>query len=229
MRITAASRFVFLLLGDQTFGGQDQAGDRRRVLQRGAHDLGRIDDALRDEVAVLAGRRVVAVAFAKRFDRVHDDAALLPGIFGDLAERLFDRAPHDVEADQLVAMSGSDRRARDLRIEQRDAAAGNDSLFHGRAGRVHGVLDARLLLFQFGLGRGADLDDGNAAGQFRQPLLQLLVVVVALGLLDLLLDQRDAAVDGGLVAVAVDDGGLVLGDHDALGAAELLDVDGSRA
>jgi hypothetical protein len=40
-------------LGDQGLGGEQQARDRRRVLQRGAHDLGRVDDAGRDQVLVL--------------------------------------------------------------------------------------------------------------------------------------------------------------------------------
>ena len=40
------------LLGDQGLGGQQQPGDRRRVLQRRAHDLGRVDDAGLDQVLV---------------------------------------------------------------------------------------------------------------------------------------------------------------------------------
>ena len=38
-----------------------------------------------------------------------------------------------------------------------------------------------LALLHLGLGRGADLDLGDAAGQLRQPLLQLLAVVLAVG------------------------------------------------
>ena len=63
-------------------------------------------------------------------------------------------------------------------VDQRHAAAGDDALLDRRAGRAQGVLDAVLLLLQLGLGRGADLDDGHAAGQLGQPLLQLLAVVV---------------------------------------------------
>jgi hypothetical protein len=52
-----------------------------------------------------------------------------------------------------------------------------------------------LLLLQLHLGGGADLDDGHAAGQLGQALLQLLAVPVAVGVVDLGLDLVDAADD----------------------------------
>jgi DNA primase len=42
-----------------------------------------------------------------------------------------------------------------------------------------------LLLLHLGLGRGADLDDRDAAGQLREALLELLAVEVGVGVLDL--------------------------------------------
>ena len=77
---------------------------------------------------------------------------------------------------------------RRLRAEQRDAAAGHDALFDRRARRVQRVLDARLLLLHLGLGRRADLDHRDAAGELREALLELLAVVVGGGLLDLRAD-----------------------------------------
>ena len=65
------------------------------------------------------------------------------------------------------------------RAQQRHTAAGDDAFLDRRAGRVQRVLDAGLLLLHLDLGRGADLDHRHAAGQLRQPLLQLLLVVVA--------------------------------------------------
>ena len=61
------------------------------------------------------------------------------------------------------------------------AAAGDDALLDSRAGRVQSVLNAQLLLLHLGLGGSADLDDRHAAGELRQTLLQLLLVVVAGG------------------------------------------------
>ena len=82
----------------------------------------------------------------------------------------------------------------------------------------HGVLDAVLLLLELDLGGGADLEDGDAAGQLGEALLELLAVVVGVGVLDLGLDLVDPALDVVLVAATLDDGGLVLGDDDPLGA-----------
>ena len=73
-----------------------------------------------------------------------------------------------------------------LGVQQRDAAARDDALLERRAGRLQGVLDAVLLLLHLGLGGGADLDHRDAAGELRQPLLELLAVEVGVGVLDLL-------------------------------------------
>ena len=77
------------------------------------------------------------------------------------------------------------RRDRGPRPEQGDAAAGDDALLDGRPGRRQGVLDAVLLLLELDLGGRADLDDGDAAGQLGQALLELLAVPVGVGVLDL--------------------------------------------
>ena len=82
-----------------------------------------------------------------------------------------------------------------MRLEQGHAAAGDEALLDGRAGRRERVLDAVLLLLELDLGRGADLDDGDATGQLRQPLLELLLVVVRGRVLDLGLDLAHPALD----------------------------------
>ncbi len=82
-----------------------------------------------------------------------------------------------------------------------------------------------LLLLQLHLGGGADLDHRHAAGQLRQPLLELLAVVVGVGVVDLGLDLVDPTGHVGMVAGALDDGGLVLGDHDLAGLAEHVERD----
>src|SRR5207237_9844588 len=66
----------------------------------------------------------------------------------------------------------------------------------------------------------ADADHGNAAGELRQPLLQLLLVVVGRGLLDLRLDLGDARFDVGLLAGTVHDRGVLFLDHHFFGAPE---------
>src|SRR5205807_7333026 len=70
-------RSFFLLrnLRDQCFGGEQQARDRRCVLQRAARDLGWIDDSGLHQVGVFAGGNVVTfVAFAL-FDFLDNERA----------------------------------------------------------------------------------------------------------------------------------------------------------
>ena len=102
--------------------------------------------------------------------------------------------------------------------QKRHAAARQDAFLDGRAGRMHGVIDPILALLHLDLARPADPDDRDAAGELGQPLLQLLAIVVGGGLLDLGLDLADAAFDVGLLAGAVDDGGVLLLDGQLLGA-----------
>src|SRR5690606_25335656 len=91
---------------------------------------------------------------------------------------------------------------------------------------AHGILDAVLALLELDLGRGAGLDNGHAAGQLREALLELLAVVVRVGVLDLGADLGDAARDAVRLAGALDDGGLVLGHDDLARLAELLQARG---
>src|SRR5690606_4222642 len=85
--------------------------------------------------------------------------------------------------------------------------------------------DAILALLHLDLGRTADLDHRNAAGELRQTLLQLLAVVVGSRLLDLRLDLLHAGVDVRLLAGTVDDRRVVLVDRHLLGAAEHVQRD----
>ena len=54
------------MLGDRRLGGDDQTRDRRGVLEGRTDDLGRIDNAELDQVAVLAGLRIVARSGEKK-------------------------------------------------------------------------------------------------------------------------------------------------------------------
>src|SRR5438270_3241394 len=104
------------------------------------------------------------------------------------------------------------------------AATRDDSLFYGRARRVHRVFHAGFLFLPFGFGCGADFDHGYATDQLRQPLLQLLAVVIAGSLLDLAADFFYAAFDLGVLALTFDHRGVVLVDGDLLGLAEIADL-----
>src|SRR5207302_7161288 len=93
------------------------------------------------------------------------------------------------------------------------------------AGRVHRVVDAILALLHLDFGRAADPDHRDATGELRQPLLQLLPVIVRGGLLDLLPDLGATALDVGLLAATIDDRRVLLLDADLLGLAEHVERD----
>ena len=113
---------------------------------------------------------------------VGDDAAVDAAVVGDLPQRGVEHAGDDVDADLLVALGASSGRLDGLLAPQQgDAAAGQDAFLDRRPRGVQRVLDAGLLLLHLGFAVGADRDDRHAAGELRQPLLQLLAVVVAGG------------------------------------------------
>ena len=90
---------------------------------------------------------------------------------------------------------------------------------------MQGVFDAALLLLHLGLGRRADADDRHAAGQLGEPFAELLLVVLALGLVHLRANLLDALLNLLLLAAAVDDRAAFLLDADRLGPAELVERD----
>src|SRR5664279_2178874 len=219
---TATSASVLLRqFGHHGFGGDQQSRDRRRALDRRTDHLGGVDDALLDEVAVFAGLRVEAVGIRLVLeDLADDDGTVLARVDRDLAGRSRQRLAHDLDAGLLVVVLGAQALELLGRAQQRNAAAGNDAFFDGRTGRMHRVVDAVLALLDFDFGRAADADHRDAARELGQTLLQLLTVVVRGGFLDLRLDLIDPRLDVGLLAGAVDDGGVLLVDHHLLGATE---------
>src|SRR5262249_41397249 len=219
----SAGRLVLRQLGHHRLGGDEQTGDRGRILQRRAHDLGRVDDAGLDEVDVFLALRVEAESLRLVLEDLADhDRALDARVLGDLPYRAFQRLEHDVDAGLDVGVVVVDAADRLLGAQERDAAARHDAFLDRGAGSVERVFDAILLLLHLDLGRAADADPRDAARELGEPLLQLLAVIVGGRLLDLLLDLADARFDVLLLAGAVDDRGLLFLDDDLLGAAEHL-------
>src|SRR5690606_5393229 len=210
-------------LGNRRFRRDDEARDGGGVLQRRAHDLSRIDHARLEHVAIFFGLRIEAdhgVLFAQEL--AHHDRTFDTGIFGDLPKRGLERLLHDVDADSLVLVIGGDLAQGARCAKEGNAAASDDAFLNGRAGGVKRIVNAVLALLDLDFGGAADADDGHAAREFRQPLLQLLAVVVGGGCLDLRLDLRDARLDVGLLAFAINNGGGVFLDPYLLGATKLL-------
>ncbi len=95
------------------------------------------------------------------------------GVVGDLAGGGLEGLAHDVDADLGVALELDLVERRDG-LQEGGAAAGDEALLDGRAGRRERILDAVLLLLELDLGGRADLDDGDATGQLGEALLELL-------------------------------------------------------
>src|SRR5208282_5532794 len=130
----------------------------------------------------------------------------------------------NVHADLLVALQ-LQALERGQAAQQGHAAAGDNAFFNRGAGRMKGVLDAGFLFLHLGLGRGADVDDGHAAGQLGQAFLQFLAVVIGGGFLDLAANLVDAPLDFGGLAAAFHDGGVLFVNHNALGPAQIVQLD----
>src|SRR5699024_8355425 len=184
------------------------------------------DDPEGDHVDVLAGGRVEAFTGGQAPDLLRDDAAVEAGVDRDLLQRGLGGHAQDVRAGRLVTLELQALEGGLGRLQEGHATTGDDALLDGGLGVAHRVLDAVLALLQLHLGGGTSADDRDAAGELGEALLELLPVVVRVAVLDLGLDLGDAAGDLLLVASAVDDGRLVLGDHDLAGAAEQVELGG---
>src|SRR5690606_25773390 len=135
--------------GHGHFGRQQQAGDGGGVLQGSAGHLGGIQDALLDQVAVLAGGGVVAERAGAVGHFVHDHAGFFAGVGDDGAQRSLDGAQDQLDAGILVGVVALQGGNSGAGADQGHAAAGNDAFFNGSAGGVQGVFDAGLLFLHF--------------------------------------------------------------------------------
>src|SRR3954463_8608314 len=208
-------------LGDHGFRGDQESRNRGCVLDRGTDHLGRVDDALLDEIDIFAGLGVEAVGVRLVLEDLADDlGAVFTGIDRDLASGRGERLAHDLDAGLLVVVLGAQALELLGGTEQGDAAARDDAFLDRGAGRMHRVIDAILALLHLDLGRAADADHRDAARELGKTLLEFLTVVVRGGFLDLRLDLGHARLDVGLLAGAIDDRGVLLVDHHLLGATE---------
>ena len=91
--------FAFQRFRDHDFRREQQARNRRRVLQRETRDLRRIEGPLFEHVAVLAGAGAVIVNALTRLDGIQDNRGIFAGVLDDLTQRLFDRAAQNANAD----------------------------------------------------------------------------------------------------------------------------------
>ncbi len=102
-----------------------------------------------------------------------------------------------------------------------NAAARNNSFFHGCTGRMQCIFNTGFLFFHFNFRRSADLQYRDTAGKLCKTFLQFFLVVVRSGFIDLLFDFIDALFDIFLLACTLNDGGVIFIDRNAFGSAEI--------
>src|SRR5713101_7685932 len=216
----AAGLLLLRLLGNHALCREQQTSHRSGVLQRAAHDLGRVDDAGLHQIFELLGRGVEAEGALVVLDLVDDDVAFPSGVARDPAGWFLDRLADYADADLLV-LAGAHVLDRRRGPDQRHATARHDAFLDRRASRMQCILDARLLLFHLDLGRRADPNHRDAADQLGKTLLEFFAVVVRGGLFDLGTNLFDTAFDIGLLARPVDNPCVVLVGHDPPGPARV--------
>ena len=90
-------------LSHARFGCDEEAGHRRSILQRRAHDLGWVDDAFFDQVAILVVLGIVAKRGRLLIGHLaNDDRPFDARILGNLPDRRLERAADDIDAGLLI-------------------------------------------------------------------------------------------------------------------------------
>jgi len=210
---------VFLVIvfnvGDDDIGRKHQAGDRSGVLQGGAGDLGRVNNAGLEHihkfafVGVKAGRIVL---FQQLFDNY---VAVQAAVVDDLPGRRFQCAAQNIETDFLIAFGFAFTFGYFRNTSQKNHAAADDNAFLGsRFGGVQRVVQQVLAFLHFRFCRGSGFNDGNAAGQLGQAFLKFLAVVITGGFFYLAANLLAAGFNVFFRAFAFDNRCVFLADDD---------------
>ena len=170
-------------------------------MQRGLHNLGRVNNALGHEVAVLASVGIEAFTLTLELtDAINHNGAFEARVFGNASQRILEHLTNNANASLLVVRKTLERIKSLFGANQSHTAAGNNPLSQGRCGGALGVIQQVLAFLHLGFSRSTDADLGNAASQLGQPFLQLLAVVVAVHRFDLTTNLSDASFNCFLLA-----------------------------
>ena len=181
----------------------------------------RVDDAMHAtraavEEGIVPGGGVALLRAKKAVEKVHSDNADVQAGINIVLRAL------ETPIRQIVENAGVEGSIVVSRVvESKSESYGFDAQAEEYKDLITaGIVDPILPLLDFDFRSSADADHCNAASELSETLLQLLLVVVRGGLFDLGLDLVDPALDVFPLAGIVDDGGLLLGNRDSLGAAE---------
>ena len=97
---------ALLLLTNHRLCRDEESCHRGGALQREAHDLGRIDDAGLDEIAVHAAGCIEALVAGAAAHTLDDNAVVEAGVVGDRPRRCLECTCEDLETGTLVTLRG---------------------------------------------------------------------------------------------------------------------------
>ena len=140
-------RILFLVVGDDTFGGQQHAGNGGGVFECNAGYLHRVDDTRSEQVLIVFSAGVEAVVAFAFLHTIDDDRAFETGIFDNLAQRLFQSAFDDGDTCVFVFILTLHFVQRSDGTDETDTAAWDDAFFDSGAGGSLGVLHTVFLFF----------------------------------------------------------------------------------
>merc|ERR1711884_43646 len=179
----------------------------------GPDNLGGVNDTGGDHVDhLLIGGVETLVDVSALLDVVDNHGGVQTSIVGNRVQRPGERVLDNIHSLLLVLILGCDGINSWQTSDQSNSASGNNAFLHSGSGGVESIGHTILLLVDLNLGRSSDLEHGHTAGQPRHPLLQLLLLVLAVGVLDLVPDHVDPLADVGLAASTLQQHAVVLGD-----------------
>lgn len=149
-----------------------------------------------DVGAVCGVEASLDVAFLKELgsDEVAFEACVLAdGDSGDLDSILDDSDSCDFSLSKSRSLCQIIETLR--RVKQGRSSSRHDSLRKRSSSGAESISNSILDLSNFNLTASSDLNHSNSALQLRQSLLQLLLIIAALGDLDLFLDDLRSALD----------------------------------
>ena len=175
------------------------------------------------QILKAVGTSVVSEGTLAVTNTLYDYSTLLSSISYDLTERLLDSTLDDLDTRALVVGVALELLNRRDSADVSGTTTRYGTLFDRCTCSAERILDTILLLLHLDLAASTYVEDGNTARELSKTLLELLTIIVALRILNLMTDLVSAICDSLLVTVAIDDSGLVLDDRDRLSATEHVD------
>src|SRR3712207_1670637 len=210
-------------IGDEALCGEEHACDRGCVLQSYTSNLGWVDDTFLTKILVNLGTCIVTeVALALAY-LIYYHSTFATCVGYNLAQRLLDGTLHDVDTRLLIGIVALQAFQGLLCTYVSGTATYYNTFLDGSTCSTESIVYAILLLLHLYLRVGTYIEYSHATRQFCQALLQLLLIVSALGVFDFVLYLGDTLLDVLLVAGTINDGCIVLRYVYFLGCAQHLE------